>query len=112
MIDRVKKHKLIYTVAWAASFALAVIFTGVVFMLVLNETYPPMWFFLAFSCALYIATPFLLFAAIDRKTVLRMIAVMESLESTDKKSVARAMGWKVKATGKFMRKCKKWGYIE
>lgn len=112
MIERAKKHRLIYAIIGGASFALGIILAAVVFILILGQNYFPMWFFLGFSVLFFNATPFLAFAAVDRNTAIRVIKVIEECGSADKKTVARALNWKVKATARFLRKCKKWGYIQ
>lgn len=111
-IDKAKKDKKLFALLGACAFAVAVAFAVIVIMLVLKQSYLPMWFFLAFSAAGFYATPFLGFAAFDRNSALMLLSAINELGEDSVPSVAAKLGWKEGATEKFMKKCAKWGYIE
>ena len=107
-IRKAKKQRVALAVCSVAALIISVACAGACILLILAENYLPMWFLLAICVAGIYAATFLIFAAHDRKTAMRLIDTVGS-DISSEQTVADAMGWHIIAARKFIAKCKKWG---
>ena len=89
----------------------SLLLTGAVILLIAKEQYTPMIIIGALAALCYYASVFLFFFYDDAKTALRLIKAAEGAGDLSPEAVAPLMGWKIKATNKFLKKCKKRKYI-
>ena len=89
----------------------SLLLTGAVILLLAKEQYTPM-IIIGVVCAIcYYASVFLFFFYDDARTAVRLIGAADGAADFSAETVAPLMGWKVKATNKFLKKCKKRKYI-
>lgn len=112
MIKKAKKQRLIIAGLCALSLVLATVFAILTFSFINAMNYVPMWFFLGISVLCCYATLFLAFMALDRNTALKLCRIAEDCGVDNTDELAERLGWKKKATERFVQKCKKWGIIE
>ena len=111
MIEKAKKQRLVLSGLCLLSLAVALVLTFVTFSLINDMNYPPMWFTLGISVVCYYLTVFLAFMALDRNTAVKFLRITDGCDMNNIDDISEKLGWKKKATERFVRKCKKWGII-
>ena len=111
-LGKIKKAKLIYTVISAVSAILMLVFIILTEVFLNGESYVAMFIMLALAMIFCYVAIFTAFSAYDRGVALRLVPVVREIGIDNISEVAWKMSWKPVAAEKFIKKCRKWGYID
>lgn len=111
MIEKAKKHRLIFAVLGASAFVIAVALAVAVILLVRAQNYFPMWFCLGISVVGFYITPFLAFASADSNTAILLLEAVGKCEKYDVTALSEKLGWSERAVERVIKTCKKRGYL-
>ena len=106
------KRKKTFTVLAIATFLVAVLLLIPLYFMFSSSNYIAMIPFGVISIISFYANVFFAFAAYDLKVMLRVIPIIDEFGSENVSSIAERIGWRQIATEKFIKKCKKHGYIQ
>ena len=110
-IKDARRAKLIYIVISACAVALAAVGAILAVLFIKKTVYPLTFTFLGISVFAIWHIPFCVFAFLDRMTLIRLIPTVEECGAHNIAAIAERIGWKEKATAKFIKKYVKKGYF-
>ena len=110
-MEKAIKRKNLYTILSIASFVAVVLLLIPAYIMFVNANYMAIIPFLAVAIVLCYVNVFVAFAAYDARVALRVIPVIHELGADNIQAIADKIGWKIVPTKKFIKKCKKHGYV-
>ena len=108
---KAKRNQKRYLAIFLASLSMALILTVISALLLIRFHYLPAIICAAVSAVGYYLFVFMLFAFLNARTAVRFVEIAKELGTDRLEDISDKLGWKLTATEKFMKKCKKCGYI-